>query len=376
MHNYIGIILFSCILFILSCESDDKDEAEVEGGRLYTLNHGIFHTRVASDEFGATNYGFDAMATASDAFISIENDKSNAFLLLAARNSIEKYRVRSNGDITLERGSVFDIPNPGNPGHRICAVRYTVTSGGTVGSQDLLIERRIQSMQDGSFTWFELRALAAEDAGNFGWDDGTFDKPITLEAKVYIKTILPSVDMYKLYGSTAEFTEIETFFNGVLSQAVCQVENINVEENNEITNKPWDLNGNGKLDIYPDDPENTGDETYEIAEWAYYESIWSESEIGGVVLEQDFEIHNAGGIPIYGISMDNFIVLPPNYEQRVFCHEYLHCPLAADLNDNTDEYNLMCYSNDFGYNWLRYRNVTLVSGGTERQWEKLSKQNY
>jgi hypothetical protein len=98
------------------------------------------------------------------------------------------------------------------------------------------------------------------------------------------------------------------------------------------------------------------------------------------VLEQEFEVHGTS-VLAGGMALENFIVLPKSAGNRTFCHEYLHCtavnpdPISYGLRDiNDDEYNIMYYLYDFGFKWLRYRPVTKLLGGKEKQWDLLSKQ--
>jgi hypothetical protein len=381
MLSYIA--LFLCIFFLTSCK-DATDQTEVADGRLFTLNHGDYRTRIASDDWNTMNYGFDAVALSCDAYLSLEgNKKSNSFLLLGApagpnAPGITGYKVEAitNSALSLTRSSEFVIPDPSNPSGNINAVRYTVTSGTGYGSEKLLLYRRVQNMLLGTWHWIDLVTLASYDA--IAWGGGTPDsykKPLTMDAKIYTKTTLPTVYVRRLYGNTTDFSGSKVFLNKILSQAVCDLVGVTIDTDWPTADKSWDLDKDGKLDVWPDDPGNAGNEFPGLKDWALMNNLWSATKIGAVVLEQEFEVHGTG-VLAGGMALENFIVLPKSTVNRTFCHEYLHCSAVnnglEDLSD--DEYNVMYYLYDFGYKWLRYRPFTKVLGGKEKQWDLLSNQ--
>ena len=98
-------------------------------------------------------------------------------------------------------------------------------------------------------------------------------------------------------------------------------------------------------------------------------TIWSATQIGAVVLDQEFDVHDNSGVLVHGMASETFIVLPNEIVNRTFCHEYLHCnSINSDkggLNGIVDEFNLMNHTNDFGLEWLRYRPVTKVLESAE-----------
>lgn len=380
MFPYIVLIVTFCIFS--SCrDSGSKEESETIGqGRLYSLNHGTFRTCLASDNWETMQYGFDAIADQSDAYLSVENNnKCNSFLLLGAPNSISRYSVQSdNNAIGLNRSGVFTIPDPKNPLNDISAVRYTATSGSSVGSEKLTIYRKMEIKNDEEVS-LETLIGADRDFWEEGWSDDPFKNPITLNVKIYNRTTLPTAYVYKLYGTTADVSGVEADVNKILAQAVCKIQAVTLAETWPYADKDWDLNGNGKLDIYCQAEDKVGEEFWAIKAWAKdLKSIWNEEKIGVAILEQAFEIHDNGGVPINGISHENFVVLPENVNNRNFCHEYLHCDLASDLKDINDEFNVMHETDFFEQNRLRYRSVSIVTGagGSEKQWDKLSSVSY
>lgn len=380
MFPYILLVIIFCIFS--SCRnSGPKEESEtIDQGRLYTLNHGEFSTYIASDDWVTMNYGFDAIADQSNAYLSIEsNSKSNTFLLLATVNHIDKYSVKSdNNAISLSRSSAFRIPNPVPGRGDLRAVRYTATSGANVGAEKLTVYRKMEIKSDQEVP---LETLVGEDRDfwGIGWDfDDPFKNPITLDVKIYNQTVLPTAYVYKLYGTTADITDVEDDVNKILAQAASKIQAVSTETW-PYADKGWDLNGNGKLDIYCQAGDGVGEEFQAIKVWAKdLKLIWNDDKIGVAILEQDFEIHDNGGVPINGISDENFVVLPGNVNNRNFCHEYLHCDLARDMKDIDDEFNVMHYADDFGQKRLRYRPVTVVTGtgGSEIQWNKLTGVSY
>ena len=380
------IVLTVCLLLLSSCK-EEEDKVEIEESQLFTLNHGGYRTRLASDDWSGMNYGFDAVSDAGDAYVSVENNiKSNTFLLLAAENSIDRYRIVPGASTALSRSSMFEIPDPSNPNLYIWAVRYTLTSGSITGSEELVLERKLQSMQDGTWHWIDLMTLKDEDAVLWGYNTpGIFDNPITLFAKIYPPRDLPPIKIQRLYGSTEDLAGLEDYTAKIVSQAVCYVPEFAIQNDWTPPDKPWDLNGNGKLDVWPNDKTNPGNEFPGFKQWAKDNGIWSDIEIGAAVLEQEFEVHDNGGVPVFGMAEENCIALPKHPDdidiKRSFSHECLHCALInpkgdgiIGLHDVTDEFNLMYYTSDLNQKWLRYRPVTLEEGGTEKQWDILSEQ--
>lgn len=369
-------ILTLLALLIFSCYETSEESETIENGRLYTLNHGIFRTRVASDDWDKMNYGFDAISNNSKSYISVEElQKNNTFLLLAAPNSKDLYQIESVGYLVdVTRGRSFDIPDPSKPGVNITAIRHTVESVSGKGSEKITISRMVQSMLDGSYHLIDLETLEFKD--DEFWDrPGVFRNPITLEAKVYPKKKFPTLYVYKLYGTNVDIDDSKEHFNKILSQAVCNIDDLVIAEEWPHIDKNWDKNGNGKLDIWTDE-QNSADEFNEIKEWAKIKDIWSNERIGAVILEQEFEVHNSSGVLVHGMAHENFIVLSSSMNNRVFCHEYLHTSLGGDLRDVTDEFNVMYYTDDFNQERLRYRAVTMCDGGNEEQWKKLSGENF
>lgn len=377
------LFTLTIVMFLfISCRDNSPEEATVGNGRLYTINHGIFRTRVAMDDWNTMKYGFDAVSDNGNAYISIEaGNHTNTFLLLAAPNSIGLYSVQTdNSNVSLTRSASFVMPDPSNPAVDISAVRYTVTSSTNVGSVKLKICR---SMCDPNCRLLDLETLEKEDVIYWGYSSypDAFKNPLTLDAKVYNNTTLPDVYVYKLYGTTVDVTDFKTYLNRISAQAVASVVNAPVATST-ITAKTWDLNGNGKLDIWPDllksGTPNANDEFIAIIPWAgpNGQNFWNDSKNGIIILDQEF-INRETSETIVGITTDNgkFTVIAGGSSKKTAAHEYFHMLRTTkhlyDIID--DEYNLMYYLGDWtSYEILRYREFTKEGGGKQNQWASLS----
>lgn len=369
-------LMFIFLLLFISCKDNSTQEEAVGLGRLFTINHGTYRTRLASDDWNTMNYGFDAVPDLIDAYASLETgNKNNTFLLIGAPNLIDIYSVKADDNyVTLIRSGNFTIPDPTNPPNNISAVRYTVNSNTFIGSEKLKVYKYI-GLPDGTSKDVDLEELVKVDEAYWKKTTPSEDakNPITLELKVYTKTTLPVAYVYKLYGTTGDISNSKEYFNKILSQAACDIQDINLVDEWPNADRSWDKNGNGQLDI-SSDATYPNEELAALKVWAGSANIWNENRIGVVILEKDFLSHNTDGTTIKGVKSGKFIVLPATINNRTFCHEYLHICGVTDIID--DEYNIEYMTDDYEGLRLRYREFTQLMGGKISQWKQLSKQNF
>ena len=310
-------------------------------------------------------YGFDADPNSRDVYISTEVSKSNVFKM---KNTYVFDLLAGDG------GLISSITQTSDP-HVSYTDIVTVTANDVAGSQKLII----------SIKWMDAGTYSRHDITNSRDDNGGL--PISIYAKVCNKRTLADINIYYLYNTAKHFPDLKNRINKIYAQAVCGIDN--VASINLNPDKRWDLNGNGQLDVYPDDPSNPNDEFASIKAWAQTQRYWNADNYGLIVLEKPIIAHNNDGtissVVIPGMTDDvlsgvaasgNFTVVSSDADYDVVAHEYLHSKNSSNdarslcLSDLTyDTYNLMFYLEFSTKNEvLRYRPETRLAGGTESQW--------
>jgi hypothetical protein len=348
----ISIIMASCLICL--CKDPQEPQVVITGiGDLVSDNFTDLEMRASADPT-ETVYGFDADPNSREAYLSVKAGATNTFRL---RSKYIMVVLPGDGGLisTVTKGSnlVADY-----------TYQYTVTAGMLNGSQKLSI--CMDNGDAGKHVYYDIEDLS--------WDpsDG---EPLKLYTKVYNQTTFPDINVYYMYNTTTDLSNLKDNVNRIAAQAVCKTDNVLYLKVTDL-DKSWDLDGNGLLDIYPNDPSNTKDEFLSIKAWAKTKNYWSDEVNGILALDKPFSIHGSTDL-IYGATLENFIVMPSGPLYDDVCHEFLHSTNAGHLMDITDEYNIMYYAQrDMTNEVLRYRPEARVSGGTEQQWQILTGTTY
>jgi hypothetical protein len=364
------------------------------------------------------NYGFDALASSPEAYISIAANLNTTHFVVKVDQNPNNAKAKSQNTSYVD---VAAGDNLSNSTENDVTLKSTSTMGGTKVNIDGCT---------GELTPDPCYVTTTKNSINVKVYN---ERPITINLTI-------------LNNSSFDYTDIKSNIQAYIKQGCLRISNSMYPNSQPYFNQSsYDKNGNTRLDKWITEPFPSDDEFEDFKNITNSNSFWSSSTPGLIVVKNNIRLHwaiysavpkdfnivtltgkgnifKAGDVatigPVSGSgdaediliqsvsgntlfleyntsfahptthsvysddkmkgwTEENCSVLGENASQRVAAHEFMHSTTAGGLLHVVDVDNLMNPNVDLTGSFLRYREIANPDGGAnEKQWSSMSQTSF